>query len=323
MMGVNLRAPRSWRSWILGLLVAALVAASWGGPVSAQAKDDLTIGLSLPSLSFAWFVFLQNAVEERAEQLGVKVIAVDAQDDVAKQMSDVEDLIVRGVDGVLLVPIDAQALIPAVEELNSHNIPVVTVDRMVTGGKVLAHVGADNVEGGRQAGRYVAWALGGQGKVVELEGTPGSSPARDRGRGFNEVIGNYPGIEVVARQTANFRRADGLTVMENILQVHRDIAAVFAHNDEMALGAMEALMAAGLADQVLVVGFDAIEDALSAVADGTMAATIEQFPGGQAQKGIDVLVEYLRTGNAPSQAEIYLTPEVITRGNLQQAEKGF
>lgn len=174
---------------------------------------------------------------------------------------------------------------------------MITVDRASNGGKVVCHIASDNVAGGRMAGEFVAKLLGGKGKVVELEGIVGTSAARDRGKGFEEAIAKYPGIKLVAKQTANFNRAEGLIVMENILQAHPDIDAVFAQNDEMALGAIEAIKAAGLLGKIYVVGFDAIDDAVEAVKKGEMAATIAQQPYKMGELAVLKAFEYLTTGS--------------------------
>jgi ribose transport system substrate-binding protein len=299
---------------LLGLLIVALVG-------SAAMAETLRFGLSVPSLSMTWFVFLKNAVEEQAAEMGVDLVVLDARNEVGKQMSDVEDMIVQDLDGVLLVPINVEALVPAVEELNEAGIPVVTVDRKIVGAPYLCHVGADNVEGGRMAGEFIAHLLGGEGKVIELTGTPGSSPAIDRGTGFNEVIGQYPKIEIIAQQTGQFTRAEGMSVMENLIQAYPEFDAVFAHNDDMAMGALEAIKGSGLdLDDVIVVGFDAIEDALVAVARGELEATIEQQPKQQAKSAFKILVDYVRDGIEPPAQDIYLTPLLIMKGTLERAE---
>ncbi|PID56215.1 hypothetical protein CSB45_12640 [candidate division KSB3 bacterium] len=297
------------------LLVAAFLI-----PSGVFANDKITIGLTLPSLSHPFFVYLQQNVMDEAEKLGVEVIAIDAENVAAKQMSIVEDFIARGVQGVLMSPIGQDALVPAVEALNEAGIPVATVDRQVEGGDVLVHVGADNVEGGRVAARFVAEKLGAKGKVLELEGTPGASPAIDRKAGFDEVIGTTD-IQILVSQTAKFERAMGQSVMENLLQVHKDFQAVFAANDEMILGAVEAMSAAGVdLSTVVTIGYDAIPDALAYIKEGKLGATIEQFPGEQARKGLRFLVEYIKDGTMPPSQEVYITPVAISRDNLDEAE---
>lgn len=301
---------------LLGLLGVCL---SGCGPAS---EDDgrIVIGVTVPSLTHPFFIYLRDSLMAEAEELGVELRTMDAEDVAAKQMSIVEDFISSGVDGVLISPIGADSLVPAVEALNQAKIPVATVDRHVNGGQVLVHVGADNVEGGRVAARYIVEKLGGKGKVIELEGTPGASPARDRKAGFHEVIGASE-IRVVASQTANFQRANGQSVMENLLQVHTDFQAVYAANDEMMLGAIEAMEANNVdASDVVTVGYDAIPDALDYLRDGRLDATVEQYPGQQARTALRLLVEHIRNGSVPEKNEIYITPVVISGENLDQAE---
>jgi ribose transport system substrate-binding protein len=304
---------------ILGL--SSLIGVYLAGCARAP-KDDgkIVIGLTVPSLTHPFFIYLRDNVMVEAQVLGVEIITADAEDVAAKQMSIVEDFIARGVDGVLISPIGADSLVPAVEALNKANIPVATVDRKVSGGQVLVHVGADNVEGGRAAARYVAERLGGTGQVIELEGTPGASPAIDRKKGFHEVL-DPTDVQVVASQTANFQRAQGQNVMENLLQVHKDFQAVYSANDEMMLGAIEAMEANGVdASRVVTVGYDAIPDALGYIREGRLDASVEQYPGRQARTALRFLVEHLRKGSVPEPNEVYITPVVISADNLDQAE---
>ena len=301
-------------------VLIALLVVTFLIPSFALAQDKIVIGLTLPSLSHPFFVFLQKNVMDEAAALGVEVIAIDAENVAAKQMSIVEDFIAKGVKGVLMSPIGEDALVPAIEALNEAGIPVATVDRKVAGGDVLVHVGADNVEGGRVAARYLIEKLGGKGNVLELEGTPGASPAIDRKAGFDEVIATSE-IKILVSQTAQFQRATGQSVMENLLQVHKDFQGVFAANDEMILGSVEAMSAAGVDPaKVITIGYDAIPDALSYIKDGKLSATIEQFPGEQAKQSLRLLVEYIRDGKEPPSKEVYITPVAITLDNLDKAE---
>jgi len=256
----------------------------------------VTLGLSVSTLNNPFFVDLANGAKDKAKELGIDIKVVDARDDSAKQLNDVEDLIRQNVDILLINPTDSDAIVAAIEEANEANIPVITVDRGSSGGIVLLHIASDNVAGGRLAGEYIAEKIGGKGKVIELVGIPGTSSARDRGKGFNEVIAKYADIQVVARQTANYNRAEGLTVMENLLQAHPDINAVFAHNDEMALGAIEAIKAAGKLKDIIVVGFDATPDALESVKRGELSATIAQQPYRMGELAVEKANEYLQTG---------------------------
>ena len=200
------------------------------------------------------------------------MIAVDAQNDAAKQTNDVEDLIQKGVDVVVINPTDSDAVASAVSAANAANVPVITVDRVANSGKVVSHIASNNIEGGQMASDYIRELVGEGANVAELEGILDLLLLVAR-KGFHNVADKS--LKVVAKQAADFDRAKGLSVMENILQANSDIKAVFAHNDEMALGALEALKSAGKTD-VVVVGFDATEDAVKAVNDGRMAATVAQ-----------------------------------------------
>ncbi|WP_077212918.1 ribose ABC transporter substrate-binding protein RbsB [Bacillus dakarensis] len=247
------------------------------GEASDSSEGSAKIGLSISTLNNPFFVTLKDGAEAEAEKQGIELTVVDAQNDPAKQVSDIEDLIQQGVDVLLINPADSAAIASAVESANNAGIPVITVDRSAEGGEVVAHIASDNVAGGKMAGDFIVEQLGGEGNIVELEGIPGSSAARERGEGFHSAVDGVEGLEVVAKQAADFDRAKGLTTMENIIQSSSDIKAVFAHNDEMALGALQAIEAAGLTD-VLVVGFDATEDAVKAVEEGRMQATVAQKP---------------------------------------------
>ncbi|WP_244943820.1 ribose ABC transporter substrate-binding protein RbsB [Siminovitchia fortis] len=260
------------------------------GDTNGKKDDKVKIGLSISTLNNPFFVSLKDGAQKAADAEEAELVVVDAQNDSAKQVSDVEDLIQRGIDVLLINPADSSAVSAAIESANKENIPVITVDRSAEGGEVVAHIASDNVAGGQMAGELILEQLGNKGKVVELEGIPGSSAARERGEGFHKAVDEVSDIEVVAKQAADFDRSKGLSVMENILQANKDIQAIFAHNDEMALGAIEALEAAGIKD-VIVVGFDATDDAVKAVEDKKMAATVAQKPEEIGQKSVETALK--------------------------------
>ncbi len=275
------------------LLVSLMVLVLFTGCSSGgefDISDGQTLGLVISTLDNPFFVDLRTGAQETADSLGAKLVILDSQNDPAKEMSNVEDLISQGVSAILINPTDSDAVAGAVQAANKALIPVFTLDRGANGGDIVTHIASDNVAGGKLAGEFIVEQLGGSGKVVELEGIPGASAARDRGQGFNEAIAGT-GIKVVAKQTANFDRAEGLSVMENILQSQPEIDAVFAHNDEMALGALEAIKASGR--DIMVVGFDATDDAKAAVASGDMAATVEQLPKQIGSLGVNTAMKYL------------------------------
>ncbi len=276
--------------------------------VAPPSGGEITIGLSLSTLNNPFFVTLKEGAEKAAADAGVKLIVVDAQDDPAKEATNIEDLIQKGVDVLLINPTDADAIVPSIQRANKAGIPVFTIDRGAAGGDVVSHIASDNVAGGRMAAEFLCNALGGKGKVVELEGIPGTSAARDRGKGFNDYMSQEcPGVEIVARQTANFNRAEGLTVFENILQAQPEIDGVFAHNDEMILGAIEAAEAAGRAKDIVFVGFDAIDDAIQAIKDGKLAATVAQQPAEMGRLGVETAIKYLNGESVPDYIPVDLT----------------
>ncbi|WP_301107733.1 ribose ABC transporter substrate-binding protein RbsB [Sporosarcina sp.] len=285
---------------LLMVVVLVLAACSTEQPGSGSSSDDkgdagkdgdkqFKIGLSVSTLNNPFFVTLSEGAKEQAKETGADLIVVDAQDDASKQASDVEDLIQQGVDLLIINPTDSEAVVSAVESANNANIPVITVDRSAEGGEVVSHIASDNKAGGVLAGEYLLELLGDNAKVAELEGIAGSSAARDRGQGFNDAVDGK--VDVVAKQTANFNRAEGLTVMENILQANPDIQGVFAHNDEMALGALEAIQSAG--KDLVVIGFDATDDAVKSVKDGKLAATIAQKPEEIGKKAMEAAIATL------------------------------
>lgn len=268
------------------LLAVGLLACSKQGPDTAAAPEasaapaavaEATVGLSISTLNNPFFVALRDGAQAEATAQGVKLIAVDAQDDPAKQIASVEDLIQKKVQVILINPTDSDAVANVVKQATAAGIKVISLDRSVNGAEVSAHIASDNVAGGKMAAEFLLEKIGGKGNVVELEGIAGSSAARERGQGFHSVIDGKADVKLVAKQPADFDRAKGLSVMENILQGNKNVQGVFAHNDEMALGAQKAFEAAGLKN-VVIVGFDATPDAVAAVKAGTLAATVQQKP---------------------------------------------
>lgn len=237
-------------------------------------NGKIKVGLSVSTLSNPFFVSLRDVIVEEAEAKGMEIIVVNSQDDPATEISNIEDLIQQGVDVLIINPTDSSAVSSAVQSANSANIPVITIDRSAEQGEVETLITSDNVAGGEMAAEFIYNQLGEGAKVAELEGVSGASATRERGEGFHRIADEK--LDVVASQPADFDRIKGLTVMENTLQGHSDIEAVFAHNDEMALGAVEAIQAAG--KDIIVVGFDGIEDAMNAVEAGDLTATIAQRP---------------------------------------------
>jgi len=272
------------------LLCVLMIGGAAASMTSAAAPQ---IGLAVSTLNNPFFVDLRDGALEAADKAGLSITVADAQNDPNRQLSQIENFIQQGVSIILVNPCDSAAIVPAIKAANKAKIPVITVDRGADGGEVVCHIASDNVEGGRMAGEYLAELVGYKGKVVELEGIPGTSAARDRGTGFNEVMKKYPDIKIVARQEAGFDRAKGMTVMENILQAQPEIDGIFCHNDEMALGALRAVEAAGRLSAIKIVGFDATDDAVKSVKDGKLVATVAQKPRVMGSMAVDTAKQIL------------------------------
>ncbi len=286
------------------------------GLIAGPALADGTVGLSVSTLNNPFFVTLRDGAQQTADALGIDLVVVDAQDSVSKQVSDIEDLVIRDVDVLIVNPTDSDAVVPAVRGAIEAGIPVVAVDRGVNNVDLAYFVVSDNVAGGVLAGTYICEQIGFEGNVVELEGIPGVSATRDRGAGFNQAIADTcPDVEVVSRQTANFNRAEGLSVMENILVAQPEIDALFAHNDEMALGALQAVQSSGR--DILIVGFDATDDAVGAVNDCTMGATVAQQPDQLGAQAIEIASEVIADGPPGQQVDVFVGLRLVTSDACQ------
>ena len=268
-----------------------------------------SVGLAISTLNNPFFVKLAEGAEAAADEAGVKLITVDAGDDAAKQTSDVEDLISKNVSVLIVNPVDSDAIAPAVKDAVSKGLKVISVDRVVNGVDVDCQIASDNVAGAEMATEYLAELVGEGAKVAELQGVPGASATIDRGEGFHNVADQK--LDVVSSQTANFNRAEGMTVMENVLQSASDVKGVFAHNDEMALGALEAV--AG--KDIQIVGFDATDDAVAAVKDGKMAATVAQQPDKMGETAVNTAISLINGEDVEKSIPVEVT--LITKENAE------
>ncbi|WP_439241492.1 ribose ABC transporter substrate-binding protein RbsB [Lonepinella sp. BR2474] len=272
----------------------------------ALAQD--TIALTVSTLDNPFFVSLKQGAEKKAEELGYKLVVLDSQNDPAKELSNVEDLMVRGAKVLLINPTDSEAVGNAVAIANRNKIPVITLDRSAAKGEVVSHIASDNVAGGKMAGDFIAEKLGNGVKIIQLEGTAGTSAARERGEGFKQAILAHQ-FDVLASQPADFDRTKGLNVMENLLQSKGSVQAVFAQNDEMALGALRAISAAN--KKVLVVGFDGTDDGVKAVESGKLAATVAQQPELIGSLGVETADKVLKGEKVETKIPVDL--KVVTK----------
>ena len=286
------------------LISAAVVSASFSATVMAQD----TLAMVVSTLNNPFFVTMKEGAEAKAKTLGYKLIVLDSQNDPSKELANVEDLTVRGVKAILINPTDSDAVSNAIRMANRSHIPVITLDRGASRGKVVSHIASDNVAGGEMAGKYISDTIGANAKVIQLEGIAGTSAARERGQGFMQAVDKNK-IDLLASQPADFDRTKGLNVMENMLAANPNVQAVFAQNDEMALGALRAVQASG--KDVLIVGFDGTKDGIAAVNRGILGATIAQQPGLIGALGIETADKVLNGQSVEKNIAVPL--KVITK----------
>lgn len=280
-------------------ILAISISLAFGSIASAQD----TIALAVSTLDNPFFVTLKEGAQSKAQELGYQLIVLDSQNDPAKELANVEDSLVRGAKVLLINPTDSDAVSSAVMTANQKNVPVITLDRGANKGDVVSHIASDNIAGGKMAGDFIAEKIGKNAKVIQLEGIAGTSAARERGEGFKQAVESNE-FEILASQPADFDRTKGLNVMENLLAGHHAVQAVFAQNDEMALGALRALQAAG--KNIVVVGFDGTEDAVKAVENGKLAATIAQQPEQIGALGVETAVSLLKGETVEAQIPVPL-----------------
>jgi ribose transport system permease protein len=312
------------------VLVAAAIGFRSTFKAPTQAKT-FSIAFVPKALNSPFWAEMQQAAEREAAAEGVRLVslAADRETDVERQYQIIENLIHQKVDAILLAPAGSKELVPAIRKANDAGIPILILDTRIDGAaaqsmgaKVLTFIGSDNFEGGAVAGRYLARTLGGKGDVAIIEGISGHETADRRRLGFLKGVEGHPGIRVVASQTADWERARAYTVAENLLQAHPDLDAIFAANDEMALGALEAVAAARRLGRVGVIGFDAIPDALANIGSGRLLGSVAQFPGEMGRLGVRHAVALLRDGTTPPR-EILTRVEMIDRLNVASfAKKG-
>jgi ribose transport system substrate-binding protein len=289
----------------------------------AKKKDKLVIGFSQMENNNPWRIAETNSMKEEADKRSDKyqLLVTDAQGQTSKQVSDVEDLIARRVDAIFLAPREYEGLAPALQAAKEANIPVFLIDREAAGTAgedYVAFLGSNFVDQGRRAAQWLTQRTSGKAGIVELTGTAGSSVARDRSQGFNEEIKNHPDMKIIASQTGDFSRATGQKVMENIIQsLGKQITAVYAHNDEMALGAIQALKAAGMkpGQDVIVVSVDGERAALESIIAGDMGATVESNPR-FGPLAFDTLEKYHRKETIPP--KIILEDRFFEASNARQ-----
>ncbi len=269
-----------------GLVVATAARPTWAALPPLKKKDVYKVGFAQTESNNPWRLAQTASMQDEAKKLGHQLVYTDAAGSAAKQVADVNSMVAQGVDVIFLPPREEKPLIPAIMNAKKAGIPVILVDRDVDhslakpGEDYVTFTGSDFVDEGKRVAEWLIKAVGGKAKIIEIEGTVGSSPANDRKKGFDTALKGSPDMVILASQSGDFARDKGRQVMETLLQAHPDATAVYAHSDEMALGAIAAIEAAGKVPgkDIMVVGVDGEKAALEAIIAGKMGATCECNP---------------------------------------------
>jgi ribose transport system substrate-binding protein len=291
----------------------ALLAVSLAAPVPALAQKP-TIGVSLPQDDNPFYIAMTKGIKSRAAELGYDVITVSSQEDKAKQINGVQDMIARGVKGILISPIDAVGVNAAYDAAAAAHVPIISIARASTSPNQLLHVAMDEKQIGRDIGNYIATKIGGKGKVAIIAGPPGSPTFKNLTDGIKESFAKHSGIQIVFDQFGLLTRERGLKLAEDALVANPDLAAIYGANDDVALGAAQAVAAAGKKGKVFVTGMNGVPPALRAVQDGSMTMTVELNPVLWGRLGVDVLVGYLK--GEKFQQQVFIKHVLIDSSNI-------
>ena len=289
---------------------------SCSGNKNSDSPPKMAVVIS--TLNNPGFVVLGETAKERAEELGYQAVIFDSQNDNAKEADHFENIIAADYQAILFNPTDADGSISNVQKAKKAGIPTFCMDREINSSDAaVTQILSDNYSGCVALGQYFVKTLNKEGNYVELLGLVGDNNTWNRSRGFHSVVDNYPGLKMVAQQSADFDRNKAMEVMESILQAHSDIDAVFCGNDAMAMGAYQAVAAAGKSDEIMVFGFDGAKDVIDAIRDGKIKATGMQFPKVMAQKAAEFAHEYLN-GKRDFEQKIPIAVELVTQENVEQ-----
>ncbi len=303
------------RKVVLIVLVIMLVMSTAVFAGGKKESDVDKYALMMSHMTNSFTITLSNAVKAAAEELGVELVVFDGGQDVSKQISQVESAINQGYAGILIEPASVDGIKPAVTAANKAGVPLVTINQRITNQELAkAFVGVEHVEGGEIEMKYAVKAIGGKGKIAFLLGPLGSDAQIGRTKGYYNVLKDYPEIEVVYEQSANWRTDEALKLAENWLQTGVELSAIVANNDGMAMGALKAVEDAKKLDQIKIFGLDATADALAAVAEGRLSATVSQSTEAQGLAAMEALVKLVNGEEVP--AEIMVGHTLITKENV-------
>jgi ribose transport system substrate-binding protein len=302
-------------AWLAALALVATVAVPALEPAQAQKRARIVVFTK--NVTNPFWKAVRTGADKAAKALGADVehAAPTKPDNIEEQTRLVEDWIVKKPDAFVFVPVDYKALVPSIEKVNRAGIPIVIFSNRMTGVDVVSYVGSDDETIGYELGRYLFKALGGKGKVIHIDGVPAAITAQNRKKGFDRALKESPGIELLASQPGNYRRLPAVQVMENLMQRFPAIDGVFCANDDMAVGVVEALEAAGRGGKTKVVGIDAIPDGAAAIAKGRMLASADYSGHDQGFLAVTAAVKHLRGERVPK--EIALPVVIVDKTNVQ------
>lgn len=302
------------KNWVSGLLALGIIQFGCGPSTPDERK---TIGVSMLSLQSEFVVNVKDAMEDAAEEQQVRLIVNDAQRQAVIQVQQIESFISQGVDAIILNPCEMEASSPAVRKAQEAGIPIINVNSE-TSAAPDGFVGSRDEESAEIALEHISKLLGGKGKILIMHGYMGQAAQLKRAAATKTVLAKYPDITILAEQTAEWDRAKAMSLMENWIQSYgTQIDAVFAQNDEMGMGALQALEQANLKDQVVVVSIDAIGDALQAVKDGRLDATVYQNAKAQGKQAVEMALDFINHRDSIAEKHVFIPFHLVTNDNVE------
>ena len=298
----------------LAALAAALLLSAAMVPAPAAAQQKITIGVSLAQDDNPFYIAMLRGIRARAQELGWEVATVSANEDKVKQINGVQDLVARGVKGVLISPIDAVGVNAAYDAAAAGKVPIISVARGSSSPNQTLHVAMDEKQIGRDIAEWTVKAIGGEGKVAMLLGPSGAPTFRNLAEGYTEVVAKNPKVQIAFRTDGPLTRERGVKQAEDALVAHPDLKAIYTANDDVALGAMQAVLAANRAGKTLVTGMNGVPPALRALKDGNLAMTVELNPVEWGRLGVDVMAQYLKGDKV--EPRVFIKHVIIDKSNI-------
>jgi len=296
------------------IILSVALAASVLAGIPAAAQQKITIGVALPEDTNPFYIGMLRGIRARAGELGMEVVTVSSESDKARQINGVQDLIARGVKGILISPIDATAVNAAYDAAAAAKIPIISVGRGSTSPNQTLFVAMDEKQVGRDIATWTVQAIGGKGKIAVLSGPPGASTFRNLLEGYNEVVSKAPGISVAFNQAGPLSRERGLKQAEDALVANPDLVAIYGANDDVALGASQAVAAAGKKGKITITGMNGVPPGLRGVKEGAIGLTVELNPVTWGRLGVDVLAGYLK--GEKFQQHVFIKHKLIDAKNI-------